>query len=178
MKNILVTGGAGFIASHTDVVLLENDFGVVAIDNFSNSNMEPIKNVEKITGKKIKFYEGDVRDKAILNKIFEENDIYAVIHFAGLKAVGESCVKPIEYYDNNLISTLVLLEVMREHNCKNLVFSSSATVYGTPKACCAKGSSVSHRADRSSKIRRCVRSPDRCRQNRHCPACRCRRVRG
>ena len=134
MKNILVTGGAGFIASHTDVVLLENGFGVVAIDNFSNSNIEPINNVEKITGKKIKFYEGDVRDKAILNKIFEENDIYAVIHFAGLKAVGESCVKPIEYYDNNLISTLVLLEVMREHNCKNLVFSSSATVYGTPKA--------------------------------------------
>lgn len=133
MKNILVTGGAGFIASHTDVVLLENDFGVVAIDNFSNSNMEPIYNVEKITGKKIKFYKGDVRDKSILNKIFEENDIYAVIHFAGLKAVGESCVKPIEYYDNNLISTLVLLEVMREYNCKNLVFSSSATVYGTPK---------------------------------------------
>ena len=134
MKNILVTGGAGFIASHTDVVLLENDYGVIAIDNFSNSNMEPIQNVEKITGKKIKFYEGDVRDKDILNKIFDENDIYAVIHFAGLKAVGESCVKPVEYYDNNLISTLVLIEVMRAHNCKNLVFSSSATVYGTPKA--------------------------------------------
>ena len=131
MKNILVTGGAGFIASHTDVVLLENDYGVIAIDNFSNSNMEPIQNVEKITGKKIKFYEGDVRDKDILNKIFDENDIYAVIHFAGLKAVGESCVKPVEYYDNNLISTLVLIEVMRAHNCKNLVFSSSATVYGT-----------------------------------------------
>ena len=133
MKNILVTGGAGFIASHTDVVLLENGYGVVAIDNFSNSNIEPIKNVEKITGKKIKFYEGDVRDRDILNKIFDENDIYAVIHFAGLKAVGESTQKPIEYYDNNLISTLVLLEVMRAHNVKNFVFSSSATVYGTPK---------------------------------------------
>ena len=133
MKNILVTGGAGFIASHTNVVLFENNYNVIAIDNFSNSNIGSIKNVEKITGKKIKFYEGDVRDRNILNKIFNENDIYAVIHFAGLKAVGESTEKPIEYYDNNLISTLVLLEVMREHNVKNFVFSSSATVYGTPK---------------------------------------------
>ena len=133
MRDILVTGGAGFIASHTNVVLFENDYNVIAIDNFSNSNIDAINNVEKITNRKIKFYEGDVRNRDILNKIFDENNIYAVIHFAGLKAVGESTEKPIEYYDNNLISTLVLVEVMRAHNVKNLVFSSSATVYGTPK---------------------------------------------
>ncbi|MEG2274432.1 MAG: GDP-mannose 4,6-dehydratase, partial [Clostridia bacterium] len=133
-KTILVTGGAGYIASHTNVVLLENGFDVVAVDNFVNSNIGSVKAVEKITGKKVKFVEGDVCDKALLNKVFDENDIYAVIHFAGLKAVGESCVLPLKYYQNNLISTLSLVEVMAKHNVKRLIFSSSATVYGTPEA--------------------------------------------
>lgn len=130
---VLVTGGAGYIATHTDVVLLEKGYDVVVIDNFSNSSFEAIENVEKITSKKIKFYEGDVRDKEVLARIFTENQIDAVIHFAGLKAVGESCQKPIMYYQNNLISTLSLLEAMQKHNVKKLVFSSSATVYGTPE---------------------------------------------
>jgi len=130
---VLVTGGAGYIATHTDVVLLEKGYDVVVIDNFSNSSFEAIENVEKITSKKIKFYEGDVRDKEVLARIFTENQIDAVIHFAGLKAVGESCQKPIMYYQNNLISTLSLLEAMQKHNVKKFVFSSSATVYGTPE---------------------------------------------
>ena len=130
---ILVTGGAGYIASHTNVVLLNSGYEVVAVDNFSNSNIESVKNVEKITGKTITFYEGDVCDKDILRKIFSENAIDAVIHFAGLKAVGESCAMPIKYYQNNIISTLSLLEVMKEFNVKKFVFSSSATVYGTPE---------------------------------------------
>ena len=133
MKNILVTGGAGYIASHTNVVLLNAGYKVIAIDNFVNSSIDNVKNVEKITNKKITFIEGDVCDRKLLEKVFDENDIYAVIHFAGLKAVGESCAKPIMYYSNNLISTLTLVDVMREHNVKNLVFSSSATVYGDPK---------------------------------------------
>lgn len=130
---VLVTGGAGYIATHTDVVLLEKGYDVVVIDNFSNSSFEAIENVEKIASKKVKFFEGDVRDKEILERIFSENKIDAVIHFAGLKAVGESCAKPIMYYQNNLISTLSLLEVMQKHNVKKFVFSSSATVYGTPE---------------------------------------------
>ncbi|HQC54882.1 MAG TPA: UDP-glucose 4-epimerase GalE [Clostridia bacterium] len=130
---VLVTGGAGYIATHTDVVLLEKGHEVIAIDNFSNSSYHAIENVEKITGKKIKFYEGDVCDKEILDKIFTENKIDAVIHFAGLKAVGESVEKPILYYENNLMSTLALLEIMTKHNVKKFVFSSSATVYGTPE---------------------------------------------
>ena len=130
---ILVTGGAGYIASHTNVVLLNSGYEVVAVDNFSNSNIESVRNVEKITGKTITFYEGDVCDKDILRKIFSENAIDAVIHFAGLKAVGESCAMPIKYYQNNIISTLSLLEVMKEFNVKKFVFSSSATVYGTPE---------------------------------------------
>lgn len=133
MKKILVTGGAGYIASHTNVVLLQAGYKVIAVDNFVNSSIENVKNVEKITGKKIDFIEGDVCDRALLEKIFTENDIYAVIHFAGLKAVGESCAKPILYYSNNLISTLTLVDVMKNHNVKNLVFSSSATVYGDPE---------------------------------------------
>ncbi len=133
MKNILVTGGAGFIASHTNVVLLNNGYNVIAVDNFCNSDIQAVKNVEKITGKKVKFYEGDVRDAALIDRIFDENDIYAVIHFAGLKAVGESCAKPLLYYDNNLTSTFVLLKAMQAHGVKNFVFSSSATVYGTPE---------------------------------------------
>lgn len=130
---ILVTGGAGYIGSHTCVELLNKNFDVIVIDNFSNSSEECIKRIEKITGKTLKLYVGDVRDRILMDKIFTENKIDAVIHFAGLKAVGESCEKPIEYYDNNLYSTIVLVETMKAHGCKNIVFSSSATVYGTPE---------------------------------------------
>ena len=130
---ILVTGGAGYIGSHTCVELLNSGHDVVVVDNFCNSTSESVNRVQKITGKTVKLYKGDVRDKAVMNKIFDENKIDSVIHFAGLKAVGESCAKPIEYYDNNLISTLTLLDVMRNHGCKKIVFSSSATVYGEPK---------------------------------------------
>lgn len=131
--NILVTGGAGYIGSHTCVELLESGYGVTVIDNLSNASKESVERVEKITGKTVKFYNADVRDKAALDKIFAENTIGWVIHFAGLKAVGESCRKPVEYYDNNLNGTLALIEVMRAHGCKKLVFSSSATVYGDPE---------------------------------------------
>ena len=130
---ILVTGGAGYIASHTNVLLLERGYEVVALDNLVNSCEDSIKRVEELTGKKIKFYRGDCRDKELLDRIFTENDIYAVIHFAGLKAVGESCAFPAMYYENNLMSNLALADVMTKHNCKRLVFSSSATVYGTPE---------------------------------------------
>ena len=130
---ILVTGGAGYIGSHTCVELLNSGHDVVVIDNFVNSTKESIARVEKITNKKIKLYSGDVRDRTLLTEIFDSNEIESVIHFAGLKAVGESCAMPIEYYDNNLVSTLVLLDVMRKHGCKKIVFSSSATVYGTPE---------------------------------------------
>lgn len=132
--NVLVTGGAGYIGSHTSVELLNAGHGVVCVDNLVNSKYEAVKRVEQITGKKIKFYEGDIRDRKILDKIFEENKIDAVINFAGLKAVGESCQKPLEYYENNIEGLLVLCFAMRDHNVKNLVFSSSATVYGKPKS--------------------------------------------
>ncbi len=131
---VLVTGGAGYIGSHTSVELLNAGHEVVCVDNFMNSKFEAVKRVEKITGKKVKFYEGDVRDRKILDKIFEENEIDAVINFAGLKAVGESCAKPLEYYENNIEGMLVLAFAMRDHGVKNLVFSSSATVYGKPKS--------------------------------------------
>ncbi len=127
---ILVTGGAGYIGSHTCIEMLNSGYDVIVIDNLDNSSEESLNRVEKITGKKVKFYEEDVRNKEALRKIFSENNIEAVIHFAGLKAVGESVREPIMYYDNNLISTLVLLEVMNEFNVKKIVFSSSATVYG------------------------------------------------
>ena len=127
--NVLVTGGAGYIGSHTCVELLENGYGVVVIDNLVNANPVSLKRVEQITGKTVKFYEGDVRDEALLRKIFAENDISCVIHFAGLKAVGESVEKPWEYYDNNLNTTLVLTKVMKEVGMQNIIFSSSATVY-------------------------------------------------
>ena len=127
--NVLVTGGAGYIGSHTCVELLENGYGVVVIDNLVNANPVSLKRVEQITGKTVKFYEGDVRDEALLRRIFSENDISCVIHFAGLKAVGESVEKPWEYYDNNLNTTLVLTKVMKEVGMKNIIFSSSATVY-------------------------------------------------
>lgn len=116
---ILVSGGTGYIGSHTCVELLDRGYDVVAIDNFSNSSPEVLNRIKTITGKDVIFYEGDVRDRELLNKIFNEQQIDCVIHFAGLKAVGESCAKPLEYYDNNLYGTLVLLEVMRAHNCKN-----------------------------------------------------------
>ena len=127
--NILVTGGAGYIGSHTCVELLESGYGVIVIDNLCNSNARSLDRVEELTGKKVRFYEGDVRDEALLRKIFAENEISAVIHFAGLKAVGESVAQPWRYYDNNLNSTLVLTKVMGEAGCKKIIFSSSATVY-------------------------------------------------
>ena len=127
--NVLVTGGAGYIGSHTCLELLESGYGVVVIDNLCNSNPKSLNRVEELTGKKLKFYPGDVRDEALLTKIFQENEIGCVIHFAGLKAVGESVAKPWEYYDNNLNSTLVLTKVMKQFGMKNIIFSSSATVY-------------------------------------------------
>jgi len=129
---ILVTGGAGYIGSHTCVELLGKGYDVVVVDNLSNSSKEALNRVEKITGKRVSFYEMDVQDEAGLRKIFEAEKIDAVIHFAGLKAVGESVEKPLEYYMNNLESTFTLCKVMREYNVWKLVFSSSATVYGNP----------------------------------------------
>ena len=128
--SILVTGGAGYIGSHTCIEMQNAGYDVVVVDNLDNSNKEALNRVEKITGKPVKFYEEDVRNKEALRKIFKENNIEAVIHFAGLKAVGESVREPIMYYDNNLISTIALLEVMNEFSVKKIVFSSSATVYG------------------------------------------------
>ncbi len=130
---ILVTGGAGYIGSHTCVELINSGYEPIVIDNFCNSQPESLRRVQKITGKKPVVYEGDIRDAELLDKIFSENEIEWVIHFAGLKAVGESCVKPIEYYDNNICGTLTLVDAMRRHGCKKIVFSSSATVYGTPE---------------------------------------------
>ena len=129
MMNVLVTGGAGYIGSHTCVELLESGYGVIVIDNLCNSNPKSLDRVRELTGKDLKFYEGDVRDEALLRKIFAENEIGCVIHFAGLKAVGESVAQPWRYYDNNLNSTLVLTKVMEDVGMKNLIFSSSATVY-------------------------------------------------
>lgn len=128
--SVLITGGAGYIGSHTCIEMLGAGYDVVVIDNLDNSSSESLKRVEEITGKTLKFYKDDVRDKAALRRVFTENKIDAVIHFAGLKAVGESVREPIMYYDNNLISTIALLEVMNEFNVKKIVFSSSATVYG------------------------------------------------
>ncbi len=130
---VLVTGGAGYIGSHTVVELLNGGYEVIIVDNLSNSCEESLRRVEKITGKKVIFYKADVRDRAQMELIFTAHAIDWVIHFAGLKAVGESVAKPLEYYDNNLVSTFVLLEVMRKFNVKNFVFSSSATVYGEPE---------------------------------------------
>ena len=127
--NVLVTGGAGYIGSHTCVELLESGYGVVVIDNLCNSNPMSLERGQELTGKTLKFYEGDVRDADLLRKIFAENEIGCVIHFAGLKAVGESVSIPWKYYDNNLNSTLVLTKVMEEVGMKNIIFSSSATVY-------------------------------------------------
>ena len=130
---ILVTGGAGYIGSHTCVELLAKGHEVVIVDNFVNASPKSVERVRKISGKNVELYEGDIRDSALLDKIFASHKIDWVIHFAGLKAVGESCAKPVEYYDNNIGGTLVLLQAMRKAGCKKIVFSSSATVYGTPE---------------------------------------------
>ena len=127
---ILVTGGAGFIGSHTCVELLNAGYEIVVVDNYYNANPKSLERVKELTGKDFKSYECDIRDSEGMDKIFKENKIDTVIHFAGLKAVGESCQKPIEYYNNNIGSTLKLCDVMRNNGCKNIVFSSSATVYG------------------------------------------------
>ena len=129
---ILLTGGAGYIGSHTIIELDKAGHDVVVVDNLVNSNPEALRRVAKIIGKEVPFVKADVRDRAAMEAIFNENKIDAVIHFAGLKAVGESVAKPLEYYENNMNATFVLLEVMRSHGCKNLIFSSSATVYGNP----------------------------------------------
>ncbi len=131
--SILVTGGAGYIGSHTVLELLSNGYDVVVLDNLSNSSIESLYRVEKITGKKVNFFKGDIQDTDILKKIFQSNTIESVIHFAALKAVAESVEKPLEYYRNNVSGTLTLLETMRAYHVNNIVFSSSATVYGVPK---------------------------------------------
>ncbi|MBL4798151.1 MAG: UDP-glucose 4-epimerase GalE [Oleispira sp.] len=130
---ILVTGGAGYIGSHTCIELLNSGYEVLVIDNLDNSSEESLRRVEKIAGKKAGFILGDVRNASLMAEIFEQHDIQATIHFAGLKAVGESCEMPLEYYDNNINSTLVLCQAMQKAGSKNLVFSSSATVYGDPE---------------------------------------------
>ena len=129
---ILLTGGAGYIGSHTAIELDKAGHEVVIVDNLVNSKEEAVRRVEKIMGKAIPFYIADVRDREAMDKVFKENKIDAVIHFAGLKAVGESVAKPLEYYENNMNATFVLLDVMRNNGCKNIIFSSSATVYGDP----------------------------------------------
>lgn len=130
---ILVTGGAGYIGSHTCVELLNRDKEIIILDNFVNSDRSSLEKIKEITGKHFKFYEVDLLDEISVDKVFSENNIDSVIHFAGLKAVGESVEKPIEYYHNNITGTLILLKVMKKYNCKKIVFSSSATVYGAPK---------------------------------------------
>ncbi len=129
---ILVTGGAGYIGSHTCVELLDEGYEVVIVDNLDNSNKKAVDRIEEITGKKTVFYENDIRDAEAMNRIFADEKPDCVIHFAGLKAVGESVQKPLEYYENNINGTLVMLNAMRKNGCKNIIFSSSATVYGDP----------------------------------------------
>lgn len=130
--NILLTGGAGYIGSHTIIELDKKGHSVVVVDNLVNSNKEALRRVGEIIGKNIPFVQADVRDRVVMETVFSDNAIDAVIHFAGLKAVGESVAKPLEYYENNMNATFVLLDVMRSHGCKNIIFSSSATVYGNP----------------------------------------------
>ena len=134
MKKILVTGGAGYIGSHTCVELLESGYEVVIVDDLSNSELEPIKRVESLTGKTLNFHQVNILDKEALDAVFKkEGDIDAVIHFAALKAVGESVEQPLRYYHNNIAGSLTLFEVMQNHGVSNIVFSSSATVYGRPR---------------------------------------------
>ena len=130
---ILVSGGTGYIGSHTCVELLNQGYEVVVFDNLYNSKIDAVDKIEKITGKKLTFYKADMLDKESMRPIFEEHTFDAVIHFAGLKAVGESVAKPLLYYQNNITGTLNLCELMNEYNCKKIIFSSSATVYGSPK---------------------------------------------
>ncbi|WP_300525383.1 UDP-glucose 4-epimerase GalE [Alcanivorax sp.] len=132
MSSVLVTGGAGYIGSHTALILLEAGYSVVVLDNLSNSSRESLKRVERLTGKSLVFIEGDIRDSACLKQLFNEHDIASVIHFAGLKAVGESVAQPLRYYDCNVVGTIRLLEAMEQAGVRTLVFSSSATVYGDP----------------------------------------------
>ena len=132
-KMVLVTGGAGYIGSHTCVELGEAGYDFVVYDNLSNASQESLNRIEKLTGKKVNFINGDIRDKALLQEVFDKYKIDSVIHFAGLKAVGESVEKPLQYYDNNVYGTVALCEVMQKNNCKKIIFSSSATVYGDPK---------------------------------------------
>ena len=129
--SILITGGAGYIGSHTCVELLKANYDIVVYDNYSNSQPESLARVKELAGKDFPIYEGDIRDTKRLAEVFNVEKIDAVIHFAGLKAVGESCVKPLEYYDNNIGGTVKLLQIMRNAGCKRIVFSSSATVYGS-----------------------------------------------
>ena len=131
-KNIIVTGGAGYIGSHTVVELLTQGYNPIIVDNFCNSEKSVIQGLEKITGKKITLYEGDCNDRSFMSNTFSETNPVGVIHFAAFKAVGESVAQPLKYYNNNVVSLIVLLEVMGKSNCKQLVFSSSCTVYGTP----------------------------------------------
>ena len=133
MATILVTGGCGYIGSHTTLELLNKGYDVVVVDNFSNSSFESIRRVQKITGKEVIFYEADIRDGAAMEKIFQSHKFDAVIHFAAFKAVGESCKIPLKYYENNISGTVSLLQIMEKYNVKKIIFSSSATVYGDPE---------------------------------------------
>ena len=133
MSTILVTGGCGYIGSHTVLELLNKNYDVVVVDNFSNSSFESLRRVQKITGKEVTFYEADIRDAEKMDEIFSTHAIDAVIHFAAFKAVGESCKLPLKYYENNISGTVTLLQVMEKHNVKKIIFSSSATVYGSPE---------------------------------------------
>ena len=133
MQTILVTGGCGYIGSHTVLELLNKNYQVVVVDNFSNSSFEGLRRVQKITGKEVIFYEADVRDREAMEKIFAAHKFNAVIHFAAFKAVGESCKLPLKYYENNISGTVTLLQVMEKYNVKKIIFSSSATVYGDPE---------------------------------------------
>ena len=133
MSKILVTGGCGYIGSHTVLELLNKNYDVVVVDNFSNSSFESLRRVQKITGKTVTFYEADIRDVDAMEKIFNEHNFDAVIHFAAFKAVGESCKLPLKYYENNISGTVSLLQIMERHNVKKIIFSSSATVYGDPE---------------------------------------------
>ena len=133
MATILVTGGCGYIGSHTVLELLNKNYDVVVVDNFSNSSFESIRRVQKITGKEVTFYEADIRDQAMMEKIFDTHKFDAVIHFAAFKAVGESCKLPLKYYENNISGTVSLLQIMERHNVNKIIFSSSATVYGDPE---------------------------------------------
>ncbi len=154
---ILVAGGAGYIGSHTCVELLERGYEVVVVDNLYNSSEVALERVQEITGKTLKFYKGDILNREDLEPIFEKEDIEAVINFAGLKAVGESVEKPWEYYHNNITGTLILCDVMRKHGCKNMIFSSSATVYGDPAEIpitenCPKGEITTYKEDKETVV--------------------------